>query len=111
MHKIIAETNKPQLSDLVICLKDVDWHQLGTQLKVPSEKLKEIEEEYHGPRKLNEVLQYWLKNDEEATWETVLKALERISSHKSLVSDLRMKYCISQRTLEYIDDSKYHCND
>jgi hypothetical protein len=98
-----VETNKPQLCDLVICLKDVDWHQLGTQLKVPNDKLKQIGEEYHGPRKLNEVLSYWLNNDQEATWETVLKALKRISCHKSLVSDLWTKYCTPpEGSLEYM---------
>jgi hypothetical protein len=100
-----VETNKPQIHDLVICLKDVDWHQLGTQLKVPSDKLKQIGDEYHGARKLNEVLSYWLNNDEEATWETVLKALKRMDCHKSLVSRLWTEYCTPQESLEYMHHS------
>jgi hypothetical protein len=101
-----VETNKPQLCDLVICLKDVDWRQLGTQLKVPSDKLKEIEEEYHGPRKLNEVLSYWLRNEKEATWETLLEAVKRMDFHKSLVSELWTEYCTPQESLEYVHHSK-----
>ena len=89
----------------------MDWHQLGTQLKVPTDKLKQIEEEYRGPRKLNEVLSYWLNNDKEATWETVLKALKQIGCHKSLVAHLWTEYCIPTGSLERVHHSKSVAND
>ena len=83
----------PALRDLVVVLRGVDWHQLGTQLPVPREKLNKIDEECHDtPRKLNETLAYWLKNDK-PSWEKVIEALERIGDHRNLVIELRSKYC------------------
>lgn len=94
---------------MVACLKDVDWHELGIQLKVPNEKLREIDKEYQDvPRKLNEVLAYWLNNGEELSWESVLKALERIGGHTNLVSDLRMRHCTSVTSSIQMGPSKPH---
>ena len=84
---------RPTLRDLVVALREVDWHQLGTQLGVPPEELKKIDEECHDiSRKLNETLSYWLKN-EEPSWEKITEALERMGHHGNLVIELRSKYC------------------
>jgi hypothetical protein len=73
----------------VVALREVDWHQLGTQLHVPQEELKKIDEECHDTsRKLNATLAYWLKN-EEPSWEKIIEALERIGHHGNLVIELR----------------------
>ena len=78
----------------MVALHGVDWHQLGTQLGVPQEELERIDEECHNvSRKLNKMLDYWLKNNEEPSWEKIVKALERIGHHGNLVTDLRCKYC------------------
>ena len=83
----------PALCDLVVVLRGVDWHQLGTQLHVPQQALKKIDEECHDtPRKLNATLAYWL-NNEEASWEKIIEALERIGCHGNLIVELRSKYC------------------
>ena len=86
------------MCDLVIVLREVDWHQLGTQLRVPQEELKKIDEECHSTsRKLNATLDYWLKNHEKASWEKIIEALERIGHHGNLVVELTSKYCITPR--------------
>lgn len=84
---------QPTLRDLVVALREVDWHQLGTQLGIPQEELERIDEECHDiSRKLNKILDYWLKN-EEPSWEKIIKALERIGRHGNLITELRSKYC------------------
>lgn len=84
---------KPELRDLVVALREVDWHQLGTQLDVPQEELHKIDKECHDiSRKLSKTLHYWQKN-EEPPWEKIIKALKRIGCHGNLISELRSKYC------------------
>ena len=86
--------SQPELSDLVVVLKSVDWHQLGTQLKVPDHKLRTIDGDYNkSERKLNETLQYWLKNDDESSWEKICEALKRIGDHAKLVQEILTNYC------------------
>ena len=84
---------EPSLCDLVVALREVDWHQLGTQLGVPQEELERIDEECRDvPRKLNKMLDYWLRN-KEPSWEKIVKALGRIGRHGNLIIELRSKYC------------------
>ena len=84
---------EPSLRDLVVALRGVDWHQLGTQLGVPQEELERIDEECHDvSRKLNKMLNYWLKN-EEPSWEKIVKALERTGRHGNLITELKFSYC------------------
>ena len=88
----------PTQRDLVFALKGVDWHKLGTQLNVPQEELKRIDKECHEiSRKLNEMLDYWKKNEEEPSWEKIIEALERIGCHTNLITELEYKYCASDQ--------------
>lgn len=83
-----------QMSDLMVELKAVDWHQLGVQLQVPFDKLDKIDEDYRrSERKLSEVLGYWLLNEHNPTWDKICDALKRIGGCRRLVRELRMKYC------------------
>ena len=83
----------PKLDDLVFELKEVvnDWHQLGTYLRVPSHKLKEIDNNFHdSTRKLNEMFQRWLLSGTKS-WTEVIEALEKTNDHQNLCSKLREK--------------------
>ena len=86
----------PKLKDLVYELKEVDWNQLGIQLNVPRHILKNIDRENPGneSRKLSEVLQYWIDNEPEPSWEKIIQALQRIGRHKNIITSIQSKYCI-----------------
>ena len=73
-------------------LKTVDWYDLGIQLNAPADQLETIERENPTEsRRMAKVLQYWLDN-ETASWEKVIDALERIGGHGNTVTTLRSKY-------------------
>ena len=73
-------------------LKTVDWYDLGIQLNVPADQLETIERENPTEsRRMAKVLQYWLDN-ETASWEKVINALERIGGHGNIVATLRSNY-------------------
>ena len=86
-----------KLKDLVYELKEVDWNQLGIQLNVPRHILRNIDRENPGneSRKLSEVLQYWIDNEPEASWEKIILALQRIGGHKNIITNIQSKYCMS----------------
>ena len=85
----------PKLKDLVYELKEVDWNQLGIQLNVPRHILRNIDRENPGneSRKLSEVLQYWIDNEPEPSWEKIIQALQRISGHRNIITSIQSKYC------------------
>ena len=76
----------------MIKLKQVEWYELGIQLDVPAHQLKAIRRENPTESmRMAEVLQYWLDN-ETATWQKIIEALERIGDYGNTVSSLRSKY-------------------
>ena len=87
---------KAELRHLVCVLKGVDWKQLGIQLNVPPHFLTNIERENPGDesRKLSAVLQYWVDN-ETASWEKIVEALQRIGGHANIITNIQSKYMIS----------------
>ena len=89
--------DEPKLKDLVCELKEVDWNQFGIQLNVPRHILRNIDRENPGneSRKLSEVLQYWIDNESEPSWEKIVQALQRISGHKNIIIRIQLKYNIS----------------
>ena len=95
------------VSDLVIELRAVNWHELGVQLQVPLSKLEKIDEDYRlSERKLSEVLGYWLRNDRSPSWDKICEALQRIGGFGRLVRELRMKYCSLQICREQLTQGK-----
>ena len=74
----------------------MDWKQLGIQLKVPTHILTNIDRENPGneSRKLSAVLQYWVDN-ETASWEKIVEALQRIGGHANIITSVQSKYIIS----------------
>ena len=82
----------PLLKDLVFELKGVDWYDLGIQLNVPASDLKSIgRENPTEAMRLAEVLSYWL-NNEAASWENIVEALERIGGHGNIITTVQSKY-------------------
>ena len=84
---------EPELRDLAYELTTVDWYQLGVQLNVPEHILTQIDLENPGneSRKLTKLLQYWKRNNE-ASWEKIVEALQRIGGHKNVIAEIRAKY-------------------
>ena len=84
----------PRLLDLTNELKMVNWHKLGVQLRLPPEKLKEIEENYPTSyRRLYEVLEYWLNDETDPSWDKICEALLRMGGFARIVHELKVKYC------------------
>ena len=81
----------------MVALRKVDWHQLGTQLNIPQEELKRINEECHDiDRKMTAMLDYWI-NNKKISWKKILNALERIGGHENLIHKLnkdKIEVCV-----------------
>lgn len=83
-----------ELRDMVCLLKEVDWHELGIQLKVPRHILRNINEEnpHNVPRKLSQMLEYWKENNEEASWRKIVEAVQRIGGHGNIITEIVSQY-------------------
>uniref|UniRef100_A0A1X7VQA4 Death domain-containing protein n=1 Tax=Amphimedon queenslandica TaxID=400682 RepID=A0A1X7VQA4_AMPQE len=62
----------------------VKWHKFGTLLNVPQEFLGKLEEEHprNIPRRVTEILHYWLEHDPSPSWDKVIEALRAIPEEK-----------------------------
>ena len=85
----------PTLFDLLKWTEQItDWRHLGHGLNVPKEKLDTIEKDIGDlRRRKEEVLDYWIKNDMTASWETLANAIERMGENTVLVQEIRENYC------------------
>ena len=70
-----------------------EWYQLGLQVGVTPFKLKEIESNYpqDAQRRKSEVLNWWLRNAPEASWEKLAQALEAMGEYTTVAYRLRNK--------------------
>ena len=60
-------------------LEEGKWRKLGGFLSVPDEKLDEIESQHpHLSDRLREVFSYFLRLDPDASWRSVLRALDGV---------------------------------
>ena len=84
---------KPSLNDLTTELASVGkWYDLGLKLGITSSQLKEIEEDYHDQkRRKSEMLDRWLRNGENCSWEAIAKALSQIEEQE-VANEIRKKY-------------------
>lgn len=56
-----------------------DWVELGIQLDVEMQQIKEIEDQYrYSPRCKIELLGYWLTNEHEPSWDKLVTALKNM---------------------------------
>ena len=72
-----------------------DWYLLGVLLDIPAHKLDDIKAEY--PRqagRCTEMLSWyrWLKNDVNASWIKLLKALEDMKEYGVVADKIRQQY-------------------
>ena len=69
------------------------WFSLGVQLGVGLEKLREIEKDHRqdAQRCKTEVLDWWLQNAPEISWNKLAQALEAMGGHATLVQNLKTK--------------------
>ena len=83
------------MKDLVYELRSVYWHDIGLQLSVPTHILKQIErEKREESRRLADVLDYWLSNEESPSWEKIIVALKRVGGHADVIASIRKNYNI-----------------
>ena len=70
-----------------------NWFFLGIQLDIPTSVLKQLELQYDSFERLKtEVIEIWLHNDPEPTWNKLAQALEDIGGHARVVETLRANH-------------------
>ena len=85
----------PKLKELVEDLHEVasKWRAVGVQLEVPTSTLKEIDYVNRGDcsRALSDMLDEWINNDPNVSWETVVEVLKsRSVGERALARDIEM---------------------
>ena len=86
---------KPNLGDLVLELDELDWPtfaKFALRLGVKNHVLQQYQHQDIISERKRAVLQHWLNNDLEASWEKVVRCLEVVYM-KVLADGLRKKYC------------------
>ena len=68
-----------------------DWYQLGLKLGVPDYKLHEIQRNHSSSRWKIETLKLWLQLNPNASWMSVVRALQRMEEN-TLAKMIRQKY-------------------
>ena len=89
-------SSTPTLQVLSNELESVEnWHLFGVKLGLQGYKLREIERNYgDNNRRKIEMLDLWLRNAKNPSWETVAEALRMM--HECMVADgIQRKYCSS----------------
>ena len=81
-------------------IKDVsEWRELGFNLKVLPVELENIESDSSlkdMKSRKRAMLMWWLNNEKNPTWGTVIQALEE-SGHRNLANSLHKKYCSNNK--------------
>ena len=69
------------------------WYLLGVQLDIPLATLSTIESDYprDAERSMTEILNWWLQNAPERSWEKLTEAVEAMGGYRALVERLRKK--------------------
>ena len=67
------------------------WFSLGIHLGIEHPVLTRIEENYRSDneRFKIEVIQFWLRNDQEPSWSTLAEAVEDMGGHAKVVQTLK----------------------
>ena len=91
----------PQLRDIVSALKEITKpYLLGVHLGIEMYELKKIEENYPRDidRQMAEVINHWLRNSSDCSWEALASAVEKMRDHGNLVKNLRHRHLEALRT-------------
>ena len=68
-----------------------DWYRLGLKLGVPDYKLDEIQRNHSSSRWKIETLKLWLQLNPNASWMSVVRALQRMEEN-TLAKMIQQKY-------------------
>ena len=101
MHYYVHHLIGPQLGDIVSALKEITKpYLLGIHLGIKEHELKRIEENYlrDVDRQMAEVINYWLRNNTECSWEALASAVEKMGGHGNLVKRLRDRHLGALKT-------------
>ena len=69
---------------------------LGLQLDVEKTELRMITTQYGVERQIFEIIDYWLGNSKDQSWEVLAKAVRRLGGHDQLASKLENNQCSSE---------------
>ena len=80
-----------KVPNILLALEEVtDPYQLGTQLEIKPHHLKVFEHDYPDiERQKIEVIDFWLNNNVECSWEVLANAVERMERYGKVVDSLR----------------------
>ena len=103
----------PKLSEIVHILKSLEdkYHELGVQLDVGIDQLKQIEGEHRGnSRRFSETIGLWQNKSANCSWSSLADAVERVGGYDNLVRELRARdnNCF---TGSCSHNSPLHCHD
>ena len=88
-----AGSEKPEITDMLKIISNVEWFQLGLELKLPRGKLNDIYTENR--RAANQriaMLDLWLSYCPDASWNIFADALDRMGEHTSATT-VRQNHC------------------
>ena len=91
-----SDSQRPQLRDLIVVLKGVTaWHDLGLHLGLPESTLAVIALHHDTSGHLRMMLSNWLSFDNEASWEKLATALNKIGENV-IAADVRRQFVINK---------------
>ena len=91
-HAPISLGIELELRNILLALKKVtDPYQLGTQLGIATHYLQEFEYDYPKDieRQKIEVINFWLDNNEDCSWEVLADAVKGMGGYGKIVDSLR----------------------
>ena len=83
-----------KLSEIVYALKPLEhkYYELGVQLEVGANQLKEIERQYQrSSRRFIEVIESWQNMSANCSWSALADGVERVEGYDNLVKELRAR--------------------
>ena len=71
-----------------------NWYFLGVQLDIKPSDLRQIKNDCNGDAAQckTEVLDFWLRNDQNPTWSKLAQAVEDMGGYGNVVQTLRANY-------------------
>ena len=81
------------IPDVQVSLQEClpDWSTFGLMLGISKTYIDIIDEKEHYSRPLTQVLDYWLKNSKDSTWEVLIKAVKDVGN-KRLGNELAKEF-------------------
>lgn len=100
---LMKTAREPELRELASELKQVDWKQLGIRLDIPYDILETINKEnaISESRKLSVMLQHWLNNYDNPSWDKIIEALLRLGKYAQVVARIESRTNPLGKVLSY----------